>query len=299
MLNLAPERTLTAETPTLEATPDMAPGVFLRVMVKGFTPMERKLLEGVVKLSQRRPPRIDLLDDQQASDVDVVLVDARDPLVLQWAATQPWLGSKAMIWAGALTARPGHMVIDRNIKWPILPVLLYRALEQGPSALAAASAAPLTRTSSRRVLIVDDSLAARAHLRSLLEKQGVDVVEAGSAEAGIAAAAQELFACVLMDVLMPGIDGFEACRRIKARARAGSALPVVMLTSKSSPFDRVRGKMAGCDTYLTKPVDAAQLQAVVARHVAAPPPRPAVTAPLITHLISTHPERTNLWPTTS
>ena len=67
-----------------------------------------------------------------------------------------------------------------------------------------------------------------------------------------------------MDVLMPGIDGFEACRRIKAKR---AKLPVVMLTSKSSPFDRVRGKMAGCDTYLTKPVDPAQLREVLARHV--------------------------------
>ena len=84
---------------------------------------------------------------------------------------------------------------------------------------------------------------------------------------------------MLLDVLMPGIDGFEACRRIKARA--GSP-PVVMLTSKSSPFDRVRGKMAGCDTYLTKPVDAEQLRAVVSRHLGAPAPvaRAAFQAPL-------------------
>lgn len=299
MLNAEPERMLPAEAQAPVVAPDIIPGVFLRVLVKGFTPVEHRLLEGAVKLSQRRPPRIDLLDDAHGSEADVVLVDARDPLVLQWAATQPWLADKAMIWAGAKTAKPGHVVIDRNVKWPILPVLLYRALERGPSALAAASSSPPARTVSRRVLIVDDSLAARVHLRSLLEKQGVDVVEAESAEAGIAAAAQELFACVLMDVLMPGMDGFEACRRIKARARAGSFLPVVMLTSKSSPFDRVRGKMAGCDSYLTKPVDAAQLHAVVARHVAAPSPRPASTTPLITHPIPTHPERTNPWLATS
>ena len=242
----------------------------LRVLVKGFTAMELRLLEGTVKLSMRRAPRIELLGDDEGTSADVVMIDAQDPHAVHWASLQPWLLSKPVIWAGARAVRPGHMAVDRHVKWPILPVLLYRALEQAqqkPSA-AVPEAAP-TRPTNRRVLVVDDSLAVRAYLRSLLEKQGVEVVEADSAEAGIAAAARELFACVLMDVLMPGIDGFEACRRIKSRARSGAALPVVMLTSKSSPFDRIRGKMAGCDTYLTKPVDPSQLYAVVDRHVSA------------------------------
>ncbi|HEY8049741.1 MAG TPA: response regulator, partial [Ramlibacter sp.] len=82
--------------------------------------------------------------------------------------------------------------------------------------------------------------------------------------------------CVFMDVLMPGVDGFEACRRIKARR---GALPVVMLTSKSSPFDRVRGKIAGCDTYLTKPVDIVQLRDALGRHIALPPVREPAPGP--------------------
>ena len=239
----------------------------LKVLVKGFTAMERRLLDGTVMLSQRRAPRIELMADADATSADVVMIDAQDAPSLQWAGMQPWLAGKAVIWAGAKAARAEHIVVDRHVKWPILPVLLYRALEQAQqtSASPAAEAAPV-RPTNRRVLVVDDSLAVRAYLRSLLEKQGVEVVDADSADAGIAAAANELFACVLMDVLMPGIDGFEACRRIKARSRNGAALPVVMLTSKSSPFDRIRGKMAGCDTYLTKPVDPAQLNEVVARH---------------------------------
>ncbi len=257
----------------------MADGVVLKVLVKGFSAMEHRLLEGTVKLSQRRPPRIDLLTDADGATADVVMLDGQDPQVLQWAGSQPWLTAKAVIWAGAKTARPGHTVIDRHVTWPILPVLLYRALEQGPrKASEAATASTAARPANRRVLIVDDSLAVRNYLRSLLERQGIEVAEADSAEDGIAAAAAEQFACVLMDVLMPGIDGFEACRRIKARAKAGAALPVIMLTSKSSPFDRVRGKMAGCDTYLTKPVDPVQLHEVLARHLGAKTPARAVGA---------------------
>ena len=240
----------------------------LKVLIKGFTVMERRLLGGTVKLSERRAPRMELVSEQDPAAADVIMIDAHDAQALQWAAVQPWLTRKAVIWAGAKTSRPEHIVIDRQINWPILPVLLCRALEQVQStATVAVQQAVAAPGANRRVLIVDDSLAVRNHLKSLLGRQGFDVMDADNAEAGIEAAANELFACVLMDVLMPGIDGFEACRRIKARARNGAALPVIMLTSKASPFDRVRGKMAGCDTYLTKPVDPAQLREVVSRYV--------------------------------
>jgi two-component system cell cycle response regulator len=251
----------------------------LRLLVKGFTPVELRLLEGAVRLSQRRPPRIDLVGGAEAGAADVVMIDATDPAAMQWAATQfQWLGERPVIWAGAKSARAGHMAIERHVKWPILPVLLYRALEEGPRR---AASAPPPAAAARKILVVDDSLAARAHLRVLLERQGVDVVEADTAEAAIALAQSQPFACVLMDVLMPGMDGFEACRRIRAAARNGAAPPVVMLTSKSSPFDRVRGKMAGCDTYLTKPVEPQQLHDVVARLLGPgdAKPHPAIALP--------------------
>ncbi|MBC5768043.1 response regulator [Ramlibacter albus] len=247
-------------------TPTLDTAAVVRLAVKGFSAIEHKLLEGTVKLSQRRAPRIDLLAEADAHAADVVLIDAQDSAAVQWAAAQPWLPQRAAIWAGAKTTRPQHMAAERQIKWPILPVLLYRALELAPREQPAA--APAASVASRRVLVVDDSLAVRNYLRSMLEKEGIEVHEAESAEQGIETAAAGNYACVLMDVLLPGIDGFEACRRLKARARNGHQLPVVMLTSKSSPFDRVRGKMAGCDTYLTKPVDPNELRGVVARHVA-------------------------------
>jgi two-component system, cell cycle response regulator len=247
-------------------TPDTS--AVVRLAVRGFSAIEHRLLEGTVKLSQRRAPRIELLAEADAPAADVVMLDAQDPQAVQWAAAQPWLAAKPAIWAGAKAVRPQHLAVDRHVQWPILPVLLYRAIEQCPRSQPAAAPASAAAGGSRRVLVVDDSLAVRGHLRSLLERQGLQVSEADTAEAGIEAAAAGRFACVLLDVLMPGMDGFEACRRIKARAKG--TLPVVMLTSKSSPFDRVRGKMAGCDTYLTKPVDPAQLYEVVDRHTAAP-----------------------------
>lgn len=272
----------------------------LKLLVKGFhdNPMERRLLEGTVKLSQRRLPRLELLNDADSKSADAVMIDARDPQSMQWAADQPWLAHKSVIWVDAQTVRNGHTAVRRPVQWPNLPMLLARALQQGPQKVvdaqhagdlpnktargaftAPAAVAPVA-PAVRPVLVVDDSLAVRAYLRSLLESRGFAVTVADCAEAGMAAAAAAAHDCILMDVLMPGMNGYEACRSIKSRSRSGSAPAIVMLTSKSSPFDHIRGKMAGCDAYLTKPVNPVQLHEVLLRYVAAPvqktlaPPHP-------------------------
>jgi len=272
----------------------------LKLLVKGFNdnPMERRLLDGTVKLSQRRLPRLELLSDADSKSADAVMIDTRDPQSMQWAAGQPWLLRKPVIWVDAQTVRHGHTMVRRPVQWPNLPMLLARALQQGPqkginaqhagnlpdktshSALAATVDVAPVAVAGRPVLVVDDSLAVRAYLRSLLESRGFAVSVADCAEAGIAAAAAAAHDCILMDVLMPGMNGYEACRSIKSRSRIDSAPAIVMLTSKSSPFDHIRGKMAGCDAYLTKPVNPAQLHEVLLRYVAVPvqktmaPPQP-------------------------
>lgn len=204
----------------------------IKLLVKGFSAMEQRLLQGVVLLSKRRAPRIELVADSEEKTADVVMLDAPDAQVRDWAATQTWLNYKPVIWVDASTARAGHTVIRRPVQWPVLPILLFKALEQGPQKTGAQSKPTNT---SRQVLVVDDSLAVRAHLRSLLEPKGFSVAEAISAEAGIEAASSGNYACVLMDVMMPGIDGYEACRRIKSLHPRGGRIPaIVMLTDRKS-----------------------------------------------------------------
>jgi two-component system, cell cycle response regulator len=252
-------------------TPTVPQVTSLKLMVQGFQPMERRLLAGTALLSQRRLPRLDLIGEAEGETADVVMIDATDPLAMKWAADQPWLAHKTVIWVDAASAQRGHLVVRRPVQWPVIPMMLARLLEEGQSGFTSLAAAPVARALPHRsVLVVDDSLAVRAYLRSLLEPRGYAVTAADSAETGIALASATPFACILMDVLMPGIDGYEACRRIKARTRSGSGPAIVMLTSKSSPFDRIRGKMAGCDAYLTKPVATEQLHEVVARYTARP-----------------------------
>lgn len=287
-----------AQPVSVDAAPAEAP---LMLLVKGFNPMEHRLLNGTVMLSRRRHPRIELVGDDSGENADAIMIDAGDPQAKAWAESQTWLKHKTVIWVDAHAVPHGHTQIKRPVQWPALPMLLARALEHGPSSSAqlqhAAAPAPtptptptpLASTTRTPVLVIDDSLAVRAYLRSLLEPRGCAVTEAESAEVGIEAAASARYACILMDVLMPGMDGYEACRRIKARARTGEGPAIVMLTSKSSPFDRIRGKMAGCDAYLTKPVNPDDLYEVVLRYAtmtnATPTPSPAQspTQPWLRH----------------
>lgn len=271
------------------AQPQVAsePAPVLRLAVKGLKPVERQLLEGLVKVSQRRSPRLAILDAQAARDADVIVIDARDPAAMAWAQQRPWLANRAVIWIDGTQAGPGHTLLRRPVQWPILPMVLARALERGPGTAATAPAAPSqagrpTAAPSRtaRILVVDDSLAVRVHLRSLLEPRGYQIAEADSVAAAMAQIEEGRFDCVLMDVLMPQVDGYEGCHRIKARLRGADAVPVVMLTSKGSPFDRIRGKMAGCDAYLTKPVDPQHLGEVLAQQVGAGTARAAPAVPV-------------------
>jgi twitching motility two-component system response regulator PilG len=249
-------------------------------VVKGLKPIERQLLEGLVKVSQRRTPRLEILPGKQATDADVIVIDTRDAAAVAWTKRHPWIERRAVIWIDGTEAPAGHTLLRRPVQWPILPMVLARALESGPGTAAAAplaghlAAAPARRpVRDPQILVVDDSLAVRAHLRSLLEPRGFVVTDADSVEVALQSVARRSFDCVLMDVLMPEVDGYEGCRQIKSRLRGANAIPVVMLTSKGSPFDRIRGKMAGCDAYLTKPVDPEHLGEVLAQQLSAMPER--------------------------
>jgi twitching motility two-component system response regulator PilG len=104
-----------------------------------------------------------------------------------------------------------------------------------------------------RALIVDDSLTVREQLRSALDRAGIVSDQADCAENAFSKLQSNNYDIVFLDVVMPGADGYEVCRTIKKNAYTRS-VPVLMLTSRSSPFDRARGALAGCDSYLVKPI---------------------------------------------
>lgn len=100
-----------------------------------------------------------------------------------------------------------------------------------------------------RILVVDDEERIRRLLKMYLEKEGYDIEEAEDGETALSLAMNRDYALILLDVMLPGIDGIEVCTRL----RQVKATPIVMLTAKGEEMNRVQGFEVGADDYVVKP----------------------------------------------
>jgi len=112
-----------------------------------------------------------------------------------------------------------------------------------------------------RVLVVEDDAHIRAGLADALESEGYEVIAAADGKQGLAQARQQKLDLVLLDIMMPGLSGYDVCREIRRRDRA---TPIIMLTAKSEEVDKVVGLELGADDYVTKPFGVRELLARVA-----------------------------------
>jgi twitching motility two-component system response regulator PilH len=120
----------------------------------------------------------------------------------------------------------------------------------------------------KKILVVDDSPTDRQYMLETLARKGYQVVTAENGEDAIVKAKAELPDLILMDVVMPGLNGYQATRQI-TRDDATKHIPVIMCTSKGADTDKIWGMRQGANDYLVKPVDAAQLLAKIAQLSAA------------------------------
>ncbi len=113
-----------------------------------------------------------------------------------------------------------------------------------------------------RILIIDDSPTETFRFKEILTKHGYEVLEATNGADGVTMAQAELPDLVLMDVVMPGMNGFQATRQI-SKGKETQHIPVVIVSTKDQATDRVWGKRQGASDYLTKPIDEQQLIDVI------------------------------------
>jgi two-component system, OmpR family, alkaline phosphatase synthesis response regulator PhoP len=141
------------------------------------------------------------------------------------------------------------------------------------------------------ILVVEDEDDIRELLRYNLAKEGYRVVWAASGEEALKAIRASLPDLVLLDLMLPGLDGLDVCRSLKQDPHTRN-LPIVMLTAKGEEADIIVGLELGADDYVTKPFNLrvllARLRAVLRRRIAAPLPE---TAPLAIHDLVIHPGR--------
>jgi two-component system, cell cycle response regulator DivK len=119
---------------------------------------------------------------------------------------------------------------------------------------------------SQRILVIEDQADNRQILRDLLASADFEVIEAVDGEAGLAAAAAHRPDLVLMDIQLPGLDGYEATRRLKADVVL-HAIPVIAVTSYASSSDVDKARAAGCDTFVSKPFSPRQLLAKIREYL--------------------------------
>ncbi|MBU3848151.1 MAG: response regulator [Candidatus Acinetobacter avistercoris] len=117
-----------------------------------------------------------------------------------------------------------------------------------------------------RILVVDDSPTEMFRFKEILNKNGFDVLEASNGADGVTIAQAELPDLVLMDVVMPGVNGFQATRQI-SRGTETKHIPVIIVSTKDQDTDLVWGKRQGAVDYLTKPIDENQLVIVINRYL--------------------------------
>ena len=119
---------------------------------------------------------------------------------------------------------------------------------------------------SKRILVVEDHEDNRRIMRDLLTSGGYEMIEAVTGEEGVTLAERERPDLILMDIQLPGLDGYEATRRIKANPTL-RAIPIIAVTSYALSGDDAKAFEAGCDAYVTKPFSPRQLLAKIREYV--------------------------------
>ena len=263
--------------------------------VFGANPALRTIVVSLCKLYRYRDRSYRVIDRSDYKNVNIVIVDADDARALaQWRefnqAARADSGKPAIL-IGAAFAEAARQVNGRQyrLKRTRLSAHLLKTLDaitvrelkyvpelviggddsRGAQAIVSnllAGSGTADNGVNGKVLVVDDSLSVRTQMDLCLRLHDLSVDLAQDAEEALDLVEVGHYDVIFLDVVLPEMDGYKVCKLIKSNA-ATRSIPVVMLTGKTSPFNKVRGVMAGCDRYLTKPVDAEQLKIVLHEYI--------------------------------
>jgi len=213
--------------------------------------------------SRRRHTRIMLLDRKDNTEV-ARWADAHKNLRHQPATiylTQNEPGDNTFCLRRPLITTRVLAVLDRAVS---APAALDTQTASTPTVFEENSTCIVPR--QYRALVVDVNLPVRTAIAAALKKVRVGATFAESGEQALAVLDQSDFDIVFLDAALPGVDGYDVCKRIKVDPEK-SHIPVVLLTANSSAVDRTKGKIAGCDAYLVKPVSKDDFYQTVRKNV--------------------------------
>ena len=266
----------------------------------GFSAHEKATIETFFQLASQRAPHWSV--SGRSSDARIVLihaisqhdVDAFKSLIASWQQVII-VGNSDFGTGWPVIPRPLKLtallqVLDQKVKAVAAVPPTAEKIERKPASVPAPATFALNEAPSfdtpvlevdiflnaprknandvlGRVLIVDDSDIALKYMQNRLRHFGYESELAKSGEEAMALVGQKSYQFVFLDVMMAGMDGYKTCRVIKNnKVRQGPPPVVIMLTSRGGTIDKIRGSMAGCDAYLTKPLNEKQLALVLSKH---------------------------------
>lgn len=259
------------------------------IAVIGIPEHEQRIFKNIFKLSLYRPRSYTLSPIAPNYPVDIVILEADDPAAFaEWRVFQSQQNDTA-IPTVIVTQKDTHQAQPYRICRPFVASRLLSVLDQvatqelkfipeltiGGTSLPERSDIDTLKQTTQldapsypayTALVVDDSRPVRKQIELELELCKVQSDFAESGEQAFTLLGRKSYDIILLDVVLPGVDGYKICKTIK-KDKLKRETPVIMLTSKSSPFDRIRGTFAGCDTYLTKPVTHDDFQKIIKKYL--------------------------------
>ena len=244
-----------------------------RVGLFGLTHKFLRVLEIVIRHARHNPYRFVIASSPGTGEFDIAMVDMTSQ---GGAEAANWFGRTGeplpvvRIGRRLDVSRGNDDLIQASFTANLLKALNdavdHTLRGKGPPGAFSMPGARLEpdETGRARALIVDDSPTVRRQLAVALQQMGLDNDGVGSAREALDALGERTYDLAFVDVVMPEMDGYRLTREIKRTAQL-RGLPVIILTTRSSPFDLMRGALAGCDSYLVKPVSLHSLRETVAR----------------------------------
>lgn len=237
------------------------------VALFGIPDYERELVKRILALSESRDYVYRIVEEAQSHTAEIALVDRTEagstsqferfhaqrqdfPTVIVGDEKEPesdyWV--KRPFTATRMLGALDRLVEDRlrgaNRAQPEAPALKVEST----------AATPAVAAGIYKALVVDNSLPARKQVSVALRRAGTTAEFAEDGESALKLIEAKNYHILFLDVVLPGKDGYEVCKAIK-KDKDKKHIPVVMLTGKSSSLDKLKGKLSGCNAYLTKPVN--------------------------------------------
>jgi CheY-like chemotaxis protein len=249
-----------------------------KVLFIAFTPIQIELVKKFIAIRGMQD-KIAVVTEQERAmgEADAYAVNGDDPSAQARLSLHLRVNPNRVLGVGARAV----LGVTTFASGPFKPAttdrlfdMLYGTPALGPVVRAAAMAAPRANVVSfpgmdavqqAEVLVVDDSEIVRRTMVRKINEYGHRVDVAMDGDDAMAMLLNNRYKLVFLDVMMPGTDGFEVCKRLK-KSQEYKSSAIYMLTSKDGMFDKVRGSMAGCDGYLVKPLESRKLRAVLNKH---------------------------------